>query len=76
MSIYDHGMPSQWGRRTKPWKAEEYIYVDGWRYVYTVEGNQRIRVRFPGGCSATVKELISAGHDVVPPRDVRTVNAA
>jgi hypothetical protein len=60
-------------RRTRPWTDDEYVVVDGWNLVYTVDrktGN--LLVHMPGGTTESVERLRNQGHSVAMPRLLRT----
>lgn len=58
-------------RRTLPWSADEFVYVDNLPCVYSV-GRKAIEViHLHGRRQATVEELLAEGRDVVMPRRIR-----
>jgi hypothetical protein len=57
-------------QRTVPWTADEYVTVNGQRFVYVIEAGL-ITVRLPGGGKTTIAALRAAGHDVAYPLRVR-----
>lgn len=57
--------------RTKAWTADEYIQVDGMKLVYTSSEDEGLRVRFPGGLSCGLAELLASGRSVILPTTIR-----
>ncbi len=58
--------------RTRAWTDDEYIQVDGMKLVYTsTEEEEGLRVRFPGGLSCGLAELLASGRSVILPTTIR-----
>jgi hypothetical protein len=58
--------------KTRPWRDDEYMEIDGLKVVYTVdETTGSLLVRMPGGVAATVQELVSQGRTVRMPGMLR-----
>ncbi len=61
-------------QKTLPWHDHEYIIVDGYSLVYTVDPTSRkLTVRYPGGAAAQEDTLRLEGRQVVMPSRVRRV---
>ena len=58
------------GNKTTGWGEQEYIKINGRKLVYSVSNNV-ITVRFPGGASAMIVELRSAGKHIQMPQIIR-----
>lgn len=56
---------------TTPWHADEFVIIDGRKFVYTINPLGAIVVRLPGGGEMTIAELRAAGHEVTRPMRVR-----
>ncbi|HMM85341.1 hypothetical protein [Azohydromonas sp.] len=55
-------------RLTQPWRADEYLVVDGLCLVYTARrGSDDVTVHLPGCRSVSLRALRDAGHDVTLP---------
>jgi hypothetical protein len=58
------------GRRTRAWMDEEYVYVDGYKLVYSIREGEML-VQLPGGVSMTVYKLTQQGHKIKMPKILR-----
>lgn len=65
------GRPPKVEERTRPWDADEFIYINYRPYVYTVTRDQGTLVRFPGGRAIPSLELRYRDHVVTPPKRLR-----
>ncbi len=61
---YDYG-------KTDSWHEPQFVIVDGWRCVYSMQGSDVV-VHLPGGVSRTVRELREAGREITTPALPRT----
>jgi hypothetical protein len=58
-----------------PWLLEEYLMIDGRRYVYTIEEDGPV-VHFPGGAHVPLSELDPQGCQIEKPKRWRAGLAA
>lgn len=57
--------------RAIPWGIEEYIWVSGYKLVYTFNDEGKMMVRFPGGRVWALKSLLKMQIIVQEPKKVR-----
>jgi hypothetical protein len=57
--------------RAIPWQNDEYIWVSGYKLVYTFDNEGEMTVRFPGGGFRSLKSLLRMPVIVQEPKKVR-----
>lgn len=63
--------------KTRPWMTDEYLTVDGFKLVYTINKNTgEMSVHMPGKATYSLEVLKAQGRNITMPRILRTEHHA